>query len=106
MPRSYAHTKRRYRVDKDEFLRIYESQSRLCPISLVPLRIGRDDPEEYGQVSVVDHCHDSGLVRGILSSEINRALGLFGHDPDALRRAAAYIETHRRNHEQATGKTK
>ncbi len=39
----------------------------------------------------VDHCHDSGKVRGLLCNRCNRAIGLFGDDPVVLRRAIAYL---------------
>lgn len=41
---------------------------------------------------VVDHCHDSGKVRGLLCSGCNRALGYFRDSPTALRAAADYLE--------------
>lgn len=41
----------------------------------------------------VDHCHDTGLLRGILCFRCNKAYGLF-HDGSILRlkRAANYLE--------------
>jgi hypothetical protein len=39
----------------------------------------------------VDHCHDSGRVRGLLCNRCNRAVGLFGDDPIVLRRAISYL---------------
>ena len=41
---------------------------------------------------VVDHCHLTGSVRGVLCSNCNRGLGHFRDNPTALRAAANYIE--------------
>lgn len=41
---------------------------------------------------VVDHCHTTGKVRGIICNECNRGLGYFRDNPDALRNAATYLE--------------
>ena len=41
----------------------------------------------------VDHCHDSGKVRGILCNNCNRALGLFQDNPELLTKAAHYVNS-------------
>lgn len=39
----------------------------------------------------VDHCHETGRVRGLLCSRCNTAIGLLLHDPKILRRAARFV---------------
>jgi len=38
----------------------------------------------------VDHCHETGKVRGLLCATCNKALGMLGDTPDALERAWKY----------------
>ena len=40
---------------------------------------------------VVDHCHNSLKVRGLICSECNKGLGLFKDDVEALARAIEYL---------------
>ncbi|WP_216591371.1 endonuclease VII domain-containing protein [Streptomyces brasiliscabiei] len=40
----------------------------------------------------VDHCHKTGRVRGVLCFNCNSGLGLLRDDPDAMNRAADYLE--------------
>jgi len=44
----------------------------------------------------VDHDHKSGAVRALLCGACNTGLGRFRDDPRILRRAAGYIEKHRK----------
>lgn len=41
---------------------------------------------------VIDHCHCTGIVRGLLCVFCNIGLGSFRDSPTALRNAAAYLE--------------
>jgi len=41
---------------------------------------------------VVDHCHKTGVVRGLLCHNCNRALGLFHDSVDTMKRAITYLE--------------
>lgn len=42
----------------------------------------------------VDHCHETGQVRGLLCNSCNRGLGLLGDTIDTLRRVLIYLEKH------------
>jgi hypothetical protein len=41
---------------------------------------------------VLDHSHESGLIRGLLCGRCNVALSWFRDDPKLLRQAATYLE--------------
>lgn len=43
---------------------------------------------------VVDHCHTSDQVRGLLCRKHNAALGQFDDDPELLKKAVIYLESH------------
>lgn len=47
-----------------------------------------------GKRLAIDHCHQSGKIRGFLCTGCNVALGLMGDSPGRLRRAAEYLESH------------
>ncbi|MFD5547092.1 endonuclease VII domain-containing protein [Streptomyces goshikiensis] len=40
----------------------------------------------------VDHCHETGRVRGVLCFNCNTAIGLLGEDPGTIQRAISYLE--------------
>ena len=39
----------------------------------------------------VDHCHDTGTIRGILCNNCNRAIGMLNHNPTILTSAIQYL---------------
>ena len=74
------HLWRRYGLTLEAVDRLLQDQSGLCAIC------GVADPEH------VDHCHQTGRVRGLLCFNCNGGLGQFKDDADMLRAAATYLD--------------
>lgn len=75
-----SYFRRKYGLTQTELRDLVEQQGRVCVICLAAV------PEH------VDHDHATGAVRGVLCFSCNAALGQFKDRPDAMRRAAAYVE--------------
>lgn len=72
-----------YRLTEEDYNTILAHQGGVCAIT------GRLP----GRVSLnVDHCHRTGLIRGLLSPWANKGLAFFDDDPEYLRAAASYLE--------------
>lgn len=72
-------------ITMDELLSHFESQGGCCAICVKPLDLeGRFD---------VDHCHNTGRVRGILCLHCNRGIGMLRDDPTICEMAATYLRT-------------
>jgi hypothetical protein len=54
---------------------------------------GRAPEGSYPGMLHVDHCHETGRIRGLLCQVCNLSLGKFQHNPALLRLAADYLET-------------
>jgi hypothetical protein len=44
----------------------------------------------------IDHCHRTGMVRGLLCGKCNTAIGSLNDNPELMRKAAAYVEAHKK----------
>ncbi|WP_416976619.1 endonuclease VII domain-containing protein [Streptomyces sp. T028] len=75
-----SYFQRKYGLSPAELDAMVAEQHGVCCICLAA-------PAEH-----VDHCHETGRVRGVLCFSCNAALGQFKDRPDAIRRAAAYVE--------------
>ncbi|UUU27919.1 endonuclease VII domain-containing protein [Streptomyces sp. DSM 40750] len=75
-----GHLMRKYGLTPAELDELIAEQQGICCICLAA-------PAEH-----VDHCHNTGRVRGVLCFSCNAALGQFKDRPDVIRRAATYVE--------------
>lgn len=77
---------RGYRLTVAGFLAMLEAQDKRCAICRHHPRTAAD--------FVIDHNHKTGVVRGLLCSKCNTALGMFQDSPDVLDAAIEYLEEH------------
>jgi hypothetical protein len=71
---------RTYNMTVEDYEAMVESQKGVCLICHRDRKL------------VIDHCHESGEVRGLLCGACNLMLGLLRDDPQILRRALRYLE--------------
>ena len=79
-----------YGIGLDEFQRMWDDQGGLCAICGVALERGR---VKGGSGACVDHCHETGTVRGLLCFNCNTGIGKLGDNANRLLAAAAYLLT-------------
>lgn len=89
--RAYANSyyKRYYGIGLEKYESLKESQAGKCAIC------GGEGFRMHKGIKdllVVDHCHDSGDVRGLLCNNCNRGLGLFKDNKESLANAIKYLE--------------
>lgn len=82
--------KNQYGIDQKEYDDMLLAQKGTCAICNTATPTGK------WKVFAVDHCHDTGIVRGLLCNECNRGMGLLGDDSNRLRKAADYLDKERK----------
>lgn len=83
-----AYLSRNYGIRLGDYERMYTQQLGLCAICRGE---GFVMAKHHKLKLVVDHCHASGRVRGLLCHNCNRALGLLQDSIEALGRAKEYL---------------
>ena len=79
-----------YGLTLEDFSQMLKAQNGKCAIC------GNSDPRHRRKYRPsphlhVDHCHESGRVRGLLCGTCNKGLGCFSHDASALQSAIRYL---------------
>lgn len=81
-----AQVLRKYGLTIKQYERMLKKQKGRCAVCK-----RKDSGDRRGHRMHVDHCHDTGVVRGLLCSNCNMGIGKFGDDPERLEIAAAYL---------------
>lgn len=79
----FKRLREKYKITREDFDRI--KGDRLCEIC------GGDNG---GRTLMLDHCHDTGQIRGMLCRGCNHALGHFRDDLELMSKADFYLEAH------------
>ena len=75
--------RKKYGISLADYEDMLIRQDSSCKICLTPVS---------GRSANVDHCHETGIVRGILCTNCNLGLGSFRDCPWLLRHAVEYLE--------------
>lgn len=79
-----ARTLGKYGLTLEIYDHLIEEQGFLCIICR--------KTQNFGQHLCVDHCHNTGKIRGLLCNACNRALGLLKDDPIRLNKLLPYLQ--------------
>ena len=82
--------KRVYGLNEEAFKEIWLKQGGKCPVCEKELT------DELGtkhlpSKAVIDHCHDTGKIRGILCTMCNKGIGLLGDRRETIVKALKYL---------------
>jgi hypothetical protein len=83
---------KKYGLDEAKFDEMFRTQSGTCKICGESIEKTSTDVRKS---ACVDHCHTTGVVRGLLCWDCNVGLGKFKDVPQLLINAARYLETTR-----------
>lgn len=75
-----------YGITLDDYDTMYQEQEGCCKIC------GIEEKYVSKNRFHIDHCHETGGVRGLLCSQCNKGLGMFKDNADFLLEAAKYIK--------------
>jgi len=83
--------KRSYGITLSQYREMEQSQNFVCAICGNP-ETSFDSKQQKVRSLSVDHCHNTGKVRGLLCSHCNHAIGKFKDDVSLLEKAIKYLK--------------
>ena len=85
--------KRRYGLTEAAYNAMLNAQGHACAICRSTVSWSKNYKHKKNGSSrfMVDHCHETGKIRGLLCTRCNRALGLVQDNTETLKRAVEYL---------------
>jgi len=84
--RRRSRLKTQYGISVEQYGEILASQGNVCAICT------SKEPGSRMKHFPIDHCHTTGVIRGLLCTKCNRGLGLFNDNTDRMERAVKYLK--------------
>lgn len=81
-----AHLKRAFGITLEQYNIMLQEQNGVCDICK------QKETSRINNFLSVDHCHTTGIIRGLLCSDCNRGIGLLKDNKENLTNAIKYLE--------------
>ena len=85
--KDFTHNLKRFGLSVDDFFKIYHKQNESCAIC----GLHNDDPK-YARSLHIDHCHKTGIIRGLLCHGCNTGIGAFSEEIEVMEKAISYLK--------------
>lgn len=87
-----AERQRKFGITKQKYAELFLSQNGVCAICEKPETATR---KGVVKALAVDHCHETGKIRGLLCSDCNTGIGKLKEDRKILISAIRYLKMHK-----------
>jgi hypothetical protein len=88
-----ANLKTNYNITTPERDAMGDKVNWICTVCQTPMRrVPAGNKSRTKHDAVVDHCHYTGKIRGLICSTCNRGIGLLNDDIKTLERAMEYLK--------------
>ena len=82
---------RKYGITLDDYKQMFAEQKGVCAICSEPERTRRRKKLPENERLAVDHCHETGVVRGLLCFKCNTAIGSLGDTQETVMKVIYYL---------------
>jgi hypothetical protein len=89
--------RRKYGITLAQYDELFEAQGGVCALCKKGETTKRRKKGEGRERLAVDHCHDTGRVRGLLCFKCNTAIGSLGDTEEDAQRVVDYLSASKRD---------
>jgi len=87
------HLFNKFGISLEQYEELFERQGGVCALCKKPETTRRNKKGDGGERLAVDHCHDTGVVRGLLCFKCNTAIGALGDTHESAIKAMKYLSS-------------
>ena len=86
--RKHLWKKQGIEITYEQYLQLFLDQKGSCAIC-------KTSVNQFNKGMCVDHCHETGKIRGLLCTDCNRGIGSLKDNLELLKQAVTYLEKHK-----------